>query len=141
MVNLSDLKMIFRDHSEMLRAAFLFGSQVEGKAGPLSDYDFAILPREGYERGEGWLKLVSELLPILAEELGVSEGRIDLVALVDPLPDELWYRAILRGIPLYVEEGLLAELRLRALRFLDFKVMVEKLKLREVTLRSLRVRG
>ncbi len=122
----------------MIRAAFIFGSQIEGRAGPLSDYDFAVLPKHGYERGEGKLELISDLLPALTRELGVNEDKVDIVLLVDPLPEELWYRATVRGIPLYVEsDELLTDLRLKGLRFLDFQVHVKKLRLMELALKGI----
>ncbi len=135
-----DLKRLGRvfESCGKVRAAFLFGSRVEGKAGPLSDYDFAVLPERGYERGVKKLNLISELLPELARELGVSEDKVDLFFLTGDLPEELWYRATVKGIPLYVEsQDLLTELRLRGLRFLDFKVHERKLKLREIALKNL----
>ncbi len=136
-MNLERLEKVFRSCSNMIRAAFIFGSRIEGRAGPLSDYDFAVLPKPDYERGRKKLKLISELLPRLTRELGVDEDKVDIVFLVEPLPEELWYRATVRGIPLYVEsEDLLTDLRLRGLRFLDFQVHVKKLRLKELALRG-----
>lgn len=130
-MELEKLAEVFEQFKGMIRAAFLFGSRAEGNAGPMSDYDFAVLPREGVRK----LDLISELLPALVEELSVPEDKVDIVLLSDPLPEELWYRATLLGIPLYVESGdLLTQLRLRGLRFLDFKVHVRKLKLLEISL-------
>lgn len=63
-MEIEGLKEVFRKHRGEIRAAFLFGSRVEGRAGPLSDYDFAVLPKREYMRGEGKLELISSFCPI-----------------------------------------------------------------------------
>ncbi|RLG46021.1 MAG: hypothetical protein DRO06_05100 [Thermoproteota archaeon] len=136
------LSRLFGRYRGRVRAAFLFGSRVEGRSGPLSDYDFAILPAPGLERGEARLDLISDLVCDLAAELGVREDLVDVVFLTDELPEELIYRAVLRGIVLYAESPeVLTSLRERALRYLDFKAHAEKLRLRERALAALGVGG
>jgi len=139
---LDRIRGVFRRHRGRVRAAFLFGSRVEGRSGPLSDYDFAILPAQGLDRGEERVKLISDLVCDLGRELGVREDLVDVVILSDELPEELIYRAILRGVPVYAESPeLLTRLRERALRYLDFRVHVERLGLRERALEALRREG
>ncbi len=136
------LSGLFRRHRGRVRAAFLFGSRVEGRSGPLSDYDFAILPAPGLDAGKARLDLISELVCDLATELGVREDLVDVVLLTDELPEELIHRAVLRGVVLYAESSeVLTSLRERALRYLDFKVHAEKLRLRERALAALGVGG
>lgn len=54
---------------------YLFGSQVEGKLGPMSDYDFAILMDHGTTNG----KMQAQLTHLLGVQVGVP--RVDVVLL------------------------------------------------------------
>lgn len=40
-INFTRIVNIFRKHCE-IKLAYIFGSQIDGEAGPLSDYDFAV---------------------------------------------------------------------------------------------------
>jgi len=53
------LEQIFSDHSVVL--AYLFGSQAEGKAGPLSDVDIAVLLSSEASREE-WSQIQLDLM-------------------------------------------------------------------------------
>ncbi len=121
--------------SDRLRLATLFGSMAEGAAGPMSDVDVAVLPREGIDR----LELVSDLLESVTGALGVTEDRVDILFLdsVESLP--LLYRAVVRGIPLYCESrDLRANIRDRVLsQYLDFAVFLGKMELGERFRRAL----
>lgn len=74
--------------------AYLFGSQVEGAIGPLSDYDVAILVDQ--------VRDITALRSRLAHELAVALGtdRVDVVIL-NRAPIELAYAAIAQGRVLY----------------------------------------
>ena len=71
--------------------AYLFGSQVRGRTGPLSDFDFAIL----LDRGSQTPALQAHLHHELA--LLVGTGRVDVVWL-PRAPIELQYAVISQGV-------------------------------------------
>ena len=73
-----------------LKLAYLFGSQVGGRPGPLSDYDFGVLLGDARD--------VPALRARLAHELGRALGtdRIDVVIL-NRAPVELAYAVIAQG--------------------------------------------
>jgi predicted nucleotidyltransferase len=73
--------------------AYLFGSQVEGEVGPLSDYDVAVL----FENHSDGGRLQSALSSALAASL---DGRIDVV-LLDRTPIELAHAVIAEGVIIY----------------------------------------
>ena len=74
--------------------AYLFGSQVDGTIGPMSDIDLAIL----FEDGEDTLEARSKMAHELGKELGIE--RIDIVSLREA-PVELAYGIISQGICIY----------------------------------------
>lgn len=76
---------------------YLFGSQVEGRTGPLSDYDFGILAEPAADAA----RLQGELAHALALVLGTD--RIDLVQL-NRAPVELAYAVIAQGRLLYEKD-------------------------------------
>ena len=82
------IKKIFSQENNIL-LAYIFGSQLRGKIGPLSDYDFAILlsqkPSFQYK-----YKLKNKLVNFL------DTGQVDLVILNDA-PVELKYKIIVTG--------------------------------------------
>lgn len=81
----SDIKKIFAEEKDIL-LAYIFGSQVIGKTGPLSDYDFAVfLSRKPSFQFK--YKLKNKLVNILNAE------QVDLVILNDA-PIELKYKGI-----------------------------------------------
>ena len=133
--DLERLREGIRGLSDRLRLATLFGSMVEGRAGPMSDVDVAVLPKEGVDR----LELVADLLEAVTGALPVTEDKVDILFLdgVESLP--LLYRAVVRGVPLYCEDpALYAELRDRILsQYLDFAVFLRKMELGERFRRAL----
>ncbi|AOQ22675.1 hypothetical protein MTAT_26790 [Moorella thermoacetica] len=79
-----------------IELAYLFGSRARGKAGPLSDYDFAILdPNMG--RDDGYYRLILDLSALMG---GAS---VDVVMLKFA-PVELQYRVIKEGFLLYQKD-------------------------------------
>lgn len=86
----NDIKMkkIFSDENDV-SLAYIFGSQLKGKIGPLSDYDFAVLlsrkPSFQFK-----YKLKNKLTNFL------DTGQVDLVILNDA-PAELKYNIIATG--------------------------------------------
>jgi uncharacterized protein len=77
-----------------IQLAYLFGSRVKGRTGPLSDFDFAIL----LDRGSTTFALQAQLHHELA--LLVGTGRVDVVWL-PRAPIELQYAIIAQGVLLY----------------------------------------
>ncbi len=76
---LPQLKSVFEKHGVVL--AYLYGSQVTGKAGPLSDVDVAVLFPRGVEKGERFdrvLKLMGDLASVFKRDdvnvLDLDEG-------------------------------------------------------------------
>jgi predicted nucleotidyltransferase len=77
---------------------YLFGSQIEGQVGPLSDYDFGVL----IDRPESGPYVRSRLSLELSHRIGVD--RIDIV-LLDRVPIELIYTVISHGELLYQRDN------------------------------------
>lgn len=77
-----------------LKLVYLFGSQLDDRLGPLSDYDFGLLVDESSN--------IPDLRARLAHELGVAleTDRIDLVFL-NQAPIELAYAVIAQGEPIH----------------------------------------
>ena len=80
--------------------AYLFGSQVTGTTGPISDLDLAIL----FEQGEDTLNARSKLAYELGKELKFQQ--IDIVSLHEA-PVELAYGIISQGIRIFQRENAL----------------------------------
>ena len=76
-----------------VRLAYLFGSQVKGEVGPLSDYDIAVV----FENHSDGGRLRSALGSALAAAL---DSRIDVV-LLNRAPIELAYAIIADGVVIY----------------------------------------
>ena len=74
--------------------AYLFGSQVEGDVGPLSDYDLGVL----LDHATPWPQIRGQLNHSLIDVLDTA--RIDLV-LLNEAPVELAYAVIAQGKLLY----------------------------------------
>ena len=77
-----------------LELVYLFGSQTESRAGPLSDYDFGVV----VEDNQAPLDIRAQLAHELALALGTN--RIDIVIL-NWAPIELAYTVIAQGILVY----------------------------------------
>lgn len=72
------LKDIFKDYP-YIASAYLFGSQVSGKIGPMSDVDIAILLKDNAPRGRELLHEEDYLAYRIADALQVKE--VDLIEL------------------------------------------------------------
>jgi hypothetical protein len=93
--------------------AYLFGSQAEGKAGPLSDLDFAVLLDPEVER-EAWTDVQIELLGKLMSLFGRND--VDLVILNRATP-VLAHQVAQHGQVLYeADPGTRADFEVAALR-------------------------
>ncbi len=103
---------IAASHKE-IKLVYLFGSQVKGDAGPLSDYDIAFYADEQDRKALFDLKL--DLMTEI--EQGLGKGNIDIVILNTAAGPELKYHIIKDGELIYdvepfrvlVEPGILNE--------------------------------
>ena len=77
---------------------YLFGSQIDGQVGPLSDYDFGVL----IDHPESGPYVRSRLSSALSHGIGID--RIDIV-LLDRAPIELTYTVISHGELLYQRDN------------------------------------
>ena len=84
----NDIKKIFAEEKDIL-LTYIFGSQITGKTGPLSDYDFAVFLSQK-PSFQFKYKLKNKLLSIL------DIKQVDLVILNDA-PIELKYNVIATG--------------------------------------------
>ena len=82
------IKKIFSDENNIL-LAYIFGSQLKGKTGPLSDYDFAVFLSQK-PSFQFKYKLKNKLVDVL------NTGQVDLIILNDA-PVELKYKVIATG--------------------------------------------
>lgn len=95
-MNLAELKKSFRK-IPAIKLVYFFGSRAEGKAGPLSDYDFAFYLDEKKAQKRFDLKL--ELFSILGKKL--KTDNLDIVILNDTEGPELKYNIIKNGKLIY----------------------------------------
>ena len=84
----NDIKKIFAKEKDIL-LAYIFGSQLRGKTGPLSDYDFAVFLSQ-----KPSFQFKYKLKNILVNVL--NTGQVDLIILNDA-PVELKYKVIATG--------------------------------------------
>ncbi|GJQ58125.1 MAG: hypothetical protein SCALA701_09260 [Candidatus Scalindua sp.] len=93
------LKPIISSHPE-IKLVYLFGSQVSGNTGVLSDYDFAFY----VDRKD--TKILYDLKFILMDEIGLAlrTDKIDIVILNLIQSPELKYKIIKDGVLLFKEE-------------------------------------
>jgi predicted nucleotidyltransferase len=95
------LQHIFTDHGVVL--AYLFGSQAEGKAGPISDVDIAVLLGPQVDR-EQWFQVQ---LDLIGELTGLfHRNDVDVVILNEATP-LLAYQVVRYGRILYEDEAML----------------------------------
>jgi predicted nucleotidyltransferase len=98
-VNLEDvrarLKQVF-EHFPEVRAVFLFGSIAEGRAGPESDLDLAIIPTGP--------DLMARQLELLAALVRAGFDRVDLIFL-DGRDIVLQFEAVRPNCLIYAREG------------------------------------
>jgi len=92
-------KSIFSQYPE-IKLGYLFGSQVTGKTGPLSDYDFAIYidEKNAQKRFQLRLQIAGELSAYL------NTDKVDVLVLNDIKSPEIKYAIIKEGILLYEQE-------------------------------------
>jgi len=107
-------------------ALYIFGSRVQGVAGPLSDYDFAVLMKEaGHKRGgKAYDQLYDILAPLCPRTL--DNDIIDIVFLHD-VPLELKLHVVRYGRVLY-ETNTLTRLRFETqtqLEYSDFRPLLD----------------
>ena len=94
---LQELGSVFKDFNDV-RLVYLFGSQVSGNIGPVSDYDFAVLLAELEPPLEYKYRLACQLSNLL------NTDKIDLV-LLNYAPVELKYNIISTGELLYKRDN------------------------------------
>jgi predicted nucleotidyltransferase len=98
-MNIADLKKAFLK-IPAIKLVYLFGSQATGKAGPLSDHDFAFYLEEKNPKKRFELRL--KLYGILSSHL--KTDNIDVVILNDTDGPELKYAIITEGKLIYSKE-------------------------------------
>ncbi len=119
---LSGIKKILRENSVIF--AYLFGSQLHGITGKLSDVDIAVFMDKNLsdrERFDKKLRIMSEVSTLLKKD------EIDIVILNDAYP-LLEHRIIKHGNLIFSEdekERIQYEVR-ATMRYLDFKPFIEK---------------
>lgn len=98
-LNIKALEAIFKQYPQV-KLVYFFGSRASGKAGPLSDYDFAVfLDEEGAQKR---FKTRIEILIKLSEVLKTDE--VDLIVLNDAKSPELKFSIIKDGKMIYEKE-------------------------------------
>jgi len=100
---MTDLEQIVTEQPA-IQIIYLFGSRADGKAGPASDYDFALLldhDADGAGIRAAFAHAIARLLVATGQELApVAPGHVDVVWL-NPIPVELAYHVIAHGRCLY----------------------------------------
>jgi predicted nucleotidyltransferase len=91
-----ELHALFGSFTDV-KLAYLFGSQVSGRTGRMSDYDIAVLLGRGADRR----RLRAELAHACAKLLGTA--RVDIV-LLDKAPIELAFAVIATGRRLFEQD-------------------------------------
>lgn len=95
-----DTKEIFGKYPEV-KLVYLFGSQAEGKAGPMSDYDFAIyFDEKTSKKKQFYIRL--QLIGDLTKEL--KTDKVDVVVLNNSLDPLIKYEIISKRRVLYEKE-------------------------------------
>jgi predicted nucleotidyltransferase len=124
-INIRSLNRIFKLFPE-IKLVYLFGSQVSGKKGPLSDYDFALYLDEKEEKKmfEIKINLITQLSDILKTD------KIDVVILNTVESPELKYNIIKEGKLIYQKEPFKVFLEPKILNeYFDFRLSLLKYKL------------
>jgi len=105
------LRQVFATHGVVL--AYLFGSQAEGKAGPISDVDIAVLLGPQVDR-ERWFQVQLDLIGELTSLFHRND--VDVVILNEATP-VLAYEVVRSGQVLYeAEPGTRVDYEVTALR-------------------------
>jgi predicted nucleotidyltransferase len=95
------LRQVFATHGVVL--AYLFGSQAEGKAGPISDVDIAVLLGPQVDR-ERWFQVQLDLIGELTSLFHRND--VDVVILNEATP-LLAYQIVRYGRIIYEDEAML----------------------------------
>jgi predicted nucleotidyltransferase len=113
---------IFKKYEE-IKLVYLFGSQATGKAGPLSDYDFAIYLDEKDKKRIFDIKL--ELLASISRAL--QTDKVDIVVLNTVDAPELKYNIIKEGKAIFERDSfkLLVEPWIMN-EYFDFKMSLQR---------------
>lgn len=109
-----------------LKLVYLFGSQVTGKTGPLSDYDFAL-----YIDETNSMKMYDISFQI-SHKIGLvlKSDKIDIVILNLAKSPELKYSIVVEGKLLFERDPYLLLFEPRVMtEFFDFRAMLRKHKL------------
>jgi predicted nucleotidyltransferase len=113
---------IFKKYKE-IKLVYLFGSQATGKAGPLSDYDFAIYLDEKDKKKIFNIKL--ELLASISQAL--QTDKVDIVVLNAVDAPELKYNIIKEGKLIFERESFKLVVEPRILNeYFDFKMSLQR---------------
>lgn len=114
---------IFKKYPE-IKLAYLFGSRVEGKAGPMSDYDFAVYFDEktpSLKRSDIKINLITDLMGELKTN---AIDVVDLNSATDPL---LKYEAIRKQKILYEKKPYKIEVEPKILsQYFDYYSFLNK---------------
>lgn len=118
-----DTKEIFSQYPE-IKLVYLFGSQSDGKAGPMSDYDFAVYFDEkttSLKRSEIKIKLITDLMKKL------KTNNIDIVSLNDVSDPLLKFEIISKRKVLYEKEPYRIKIEPMILsQYFDFYTFLDK---------------
>lgn len=122
---LKELKNIFKLYPK-IKLAYFFGSRANGKAGPLSDYDFAVYIDERNK------KKLFELKFILMDKISrlFKTDKVDVVILNMTESPELKFNIIKEGRLIYEKEPFRVLVEPRILNeYFDFHFMLKKYNL------------
>jgi predicted nucleotidyltransferase len=117
---LSKLKKIFEKIREV-KLVYFYGSRAEGKAGPLSDYDFAVYVQTGRKKTafDIRLRLMGEIGRLLKTD------HVDVVVLNDLENTEMSYLIIAKGKLIFEREPYKVLIEPRILHeYFDFREML-----------------
>ncbi len=106
-------KKIFRKYP--VQAAYLFGSQATGKAGKLSDYDFAVLLDEKKVSEKQYAKYQLEIISELLR--AVKTDHLDLIILNNPKTPLFLKYNVIKGGKIIYEKNKKAENERKNLEF------------------------
>lgn len=111
---------------EQIKLIYLFGSQANGKTGPLSDYDFAVYldEKDPKKRFDIRLRLIAGMSEIFKTD------RVDICVLNDIESPELKYNIIKEGKVIFEKEPFKLIVEPRILNeYFDFRVSLLKYNL------------
>jgi predicted nucleotidyltransferase len=123
--NLSNLKRIFEKFPQV-KLAYFFGSQAEGKAGPLSDYNFAVYVETARKSKSLDIRLR------LMDQIGrlLRSDKVDVVLLNDVASPEMKYLVISTGRLIFEREPYKVLVEPKILHeYFDFREMLLRYKL------------